>query len=76
MFRVLIADDEPIERLVVTKKIQANFPDRLEVVTAENGSDAVELFSANTAISRSWTSTCRAWTGWTPPARRTNPATS
>lgn len=45
MFRVLVADDEPIERLVVTKKIQANFADRLEVVTAENGNDAVERFA-------------------------------
>lgn len=44
MFRVLIADDEPIERLVVSKKIQAYFEGRLEVVMAENGSDAVEKF--------------------------------
>ncbi|MDO5541346.1 MAG: response regulator [Eubacteriales bacterium] len=44
MFRVLIADDEPIERLVVTKKIQKYFQGRLEVVQAENGKDAVRLF--------------------------------
>lgn len=44
MFRVLIADDEPIERLVVTKKIQKYFQERLEVVQAENGEEAVCLF--------------------------------
>lgn len=44
MYRVLIADDEPIERMVVTKKIQKYFPGRLEVVQAENGKDAVRLF--------------------------------
>lgn len=44
MLRVLVADDEPIERLVVSKKIQTYFEGRLEVVIAENGSDAVEQF--------------------------------
>lgn len=44
MFRVLIADDEPIERMAVSRKIQKHFADRLEVVTAENGEDAVRLF--------------------------------
>lgn len=44
MLRVMIADDEPIERMVVTKKIQKNFDGRLEVVQAENGEEAVELF--------------------------------
>lgn len=44
MFRVLIADDEPIERLAVSKKIQKHFQDCLEVVQAENGEDAVRLF--------------------------------
>ncbi|MDO5424976.1 MAG: response regulator [Eubacteriales bacterium] len=44
MFRVLIADDEPIERLVVSKKIQKYFPEELEPVLAENGEEAVRLF--------------------------------
>lgn len=41
---MLVADDEPIERMVVSKKIQKYFGDRLETVLAENGEDAVRLF--------------------------------
>ncbi len=44
MVYVLIADDEPIERMVVSKKIQKYFEGRLECVVAENGQEAVELF--------------------------------
>lgn len=44
MYRVLVADDEPIERTVVSKTIQTYFPGQLEVVTAENGRQAAELF--------------------------------
>lgn len=47
MIRVLIADDEPIERLVMMKKIQKYFSGRLETVQAENGEDAVALFREN-----------------------------
>lgn len=44
MYRVLIADDEPIERMVVSKMIKKYFSDQLEVVEAVNGREAVELF--------------------------------
>ncbi len=44
MIRVLVADDEPIERLVVSKKIQEAFGETLEVVMAENGEEAVQRF--------------------------------
>ncbi len=44
MYRVLIADDEPIERTVVCKTIQKYFPNQLEVIQAVNGREAVELF--------------------------------
>lgn len=44
MLRVLVADDEPIERMVVTKKIQKNFDGQLEAVQAENGEEAVRRF--------------------------------
>lgn len=44
MYRVLIADDEPIERTVVSRTIQKHFKDQLEVVLAVNGREAVELF--------------------------------
>ncbi len=44
MYRVLIADDEPIERTVVSKTIQCHFPGQVEVTQAVNGREAVELF--------------------------------
>ena len=44
MYRILVADDEPIERSVVSKKIQTFFPDQFEIVLAENGREAVSLF--------------------------------
>lgn len=44
MYRVLIADDEPIERMVVCKIIKKYFPEQLEIVQAVNGREAVELF--------------------------------
>lgn len=44
MYRVLIADDEPIERTVVSKTIQKHFPEQLEVILAANGREAVERF--------------------------------
>lgn len=44
MYRILVADDEPIERLVISKKINGFFPDQVEVFLAENGIRAVELF--------------------------------
>lgn len=44
MYRVLVADDEPIERTVVSKTIQKYFPEQTEVILAANGREAVELF--------------------------------
>ena len=44
MYRVLIADDEPIERMVVSKIIKKYFPEQLEIIQAVNGREAVELF--------------------------------
>lgn len=44
MYRVVVADDEPIERTVVTKTIKKYFPDQLEVVAVANGREAVEAF--------------------------------
>lgn len=44
MYRILIADDEPIERMVVCKIIKEYFPEQLEIVQAVNGREAVELF--------------------------------
>lgn len=47
MYRVLVADDEPIERQVVSKKIRKFFPDQAEVFLAENGIEAVKVFEEN-----------------------------
>ena len=44
MYRILIADDEPIERAVVTKMLQKNFEGQIEVVSAINGREAVKLY--------------------------------
>lgn len=44
MYRILVADDEPIERTVVSKTIQKYFPEQLEVILAVNGREAAELF--------------------------------
>lgn len=44
MYKVLIADDEPIERLVVSKIVNKHFSGQLEVVQAVNGREAVSLF--------------------------------
>lgn len=44
MYRVLIADDEPIERMVITKKLKKMFEGRIEIVQAENGTDALVAY--------------------------------
>lgn len=47
MYKVLIADDEPIERQVITKKINSFFPNQVEIFLAENGMEAVDEFKKN-----------------------------
>lgn len=44
MYGVLIADDEPIERMVVCKIIGENFKNQLEIFQAVNGREAIEIF--------------------------------
>lgn len=44
MYRVLIADDEAIERKALCRKLQKYFGDSCEVSQAENGLEAVSLF--------------------------------
>lgn len=41
-YRILIADDEPIERMVVSKIIQQHFGDSVQLWQAENGREAIE----------------------------------
>lgn len=42
--KVLVADDEPIERMVVTKKLRQFFGNEIEIIEAINGREAIELF--------------------------------
>ena len=42
-YRILIADDEPIERMVVSKAIRNHFGDQMEIWQAVNGREAIEL---------------------------------
>ncbi len=45
MIRILIADDEPIERTIIERMIKKNFPDNVEIVKAINGREAVQLYT-------------------------------
>lgn len=47
MYRILVADDEPIERQVINKKIAGFFPGQVEIYMAENGLEAVKTFEDN-----------------------------
>lgn len=42
--RILIADDEPIERMVIGKTIRSYFGDEIALFEAENGREAIALF--------------------------------
>ncbi len=44
-YRILVADDEPIERQVINKKLSTFFPGQVEIFLAENGLQAVEVFA-------------------------------
>lgn len=41
---ILVADDEPIERMVISKTIQDYFGDEVEICQAENGREAIKIF--------------------------------
>ncbi len=42
--RILIADDEPIERAVISKTIKNYFGEEVEIYQAVNGREAIEIF--------------------------------
>ena len=44
MYRVLIADDEMIERTILYRTIHKNLKDRCEIFQAENGREALEIY--------------------------------
>ncbi len=45
MYRVLIADDERIERMILYQVLERNLRDRCEIVQAENGREALEVYA-------------------------------
>ena len=45
MIKILIADDEPIERTIIERMIKKNFPENVEIVKAINGREAVRLYT-------------------------------
>lgn len=45
MTRILIADDEPIERTIIERMIKKNFPENVEIVKAINGREAVKFYA-------------------------------
>lgn len=44
MYRVLLADDEQIERMALAKRLGRHFGDSLEICEAVDGGDALEVF--------------------------------
>ncbi|MBQ9305819.1 response regulator [Butyrivibrio sp.] len=44
MYKILIADDEMIERMVLRKRLLENFGDRCEVIVAENGREVLKYY--------------------------------
>lgn len=44
MYRVLIADDERIERIILYQILERNLKDRCEIFQAENGREALEIY--------------------------------
>lgn len=59
MYRVLVADDEPIERMIVGRTIKKYFSGQLEVVEAVNGREAAKFFTKKIVRSRCLTLRCR-----------------
>lgn len=45
MYRILVADDEPTQRMVLSEKINMYYGEQAEVVTAQNGIEAVDKFA-------------------------------
>ena len=45
MIRILVADDEPIERAIIQRMIKKNFPENVEIVTAINGREAIKYYT-------------------------------
>lgn len=59
MYRVLLADDEQIERMALARRLMRRFGDILQISEATNGKEAVQLYEKSTARSLSWIFPCR-----------------
>lgn len=59
MYRVLVADDEPIERMIVGRTIKKYFSGQLEVVEAVNGRRRQSFLQKKIVRSRCLTLRCR-----------------
>lgn len=59
MYRVLLADDEQIERMALARRLMRRFGDSLQISEATNGKEAVNYIRKNTARSLSWIFPCR-----------------
>ena len=44
MYKVLIADDEPIEMMIINKMILKNYENQLKIIQAANGREATLRF--------------------------------
>lgn len=60
MLRLLIADDEMIERQVLYKTLQKNLGDRCRIFQAANGREALKSMRKRRYRLPFWTSRCRA----------------
>lgn len=59
MYRVLLADDEQIERMALAKRLKRHFGGSLDISEAVNGAEALETFRREKARSWSWIYPCR-----------------
>ena len=64
--KLLVAEDELIERKVLCKTLQKYLGDLIVLYEARNGREALELFARRWS---SWTLRCPATPGWKWPAR-------
>lgn len=44
MYRLMIVEDEMIERMVLKKMLQKKFGEECQILEAQNGNEAVEIF--------------------------------
>lgn len=59
MYRVLLADDEQIERMALAKRLKRHFGDSLDISEAVNGAEALETYKREKARLWLWIYPCR-----------------